>query len=62
MRLRYNKKEVYKDTYYIKQYDDNYFRIVHCKSLRQKGFEAPTKKVNTSEENITAVEEIERIS
>lgn len=61
MRFKYNKKEVYKDTYYIKQYDDNYFRIVHCKSLRQKGFEAP-KKVKTSEENIIAVEEIERIS
>ena len=41
MKLHYDTSEVYEEKTYLKQYNDNYFRIIHCRSVRKKGFELP---------------------
>lgn len=45
MRL-FTKNDVYKEKYYLKQYNDTYFRIVHCRAVRQKGFEECNEAVD----------------
>lgn len=39
MKFLFNKKEIYKDKYYIYYYNDNTFRIVCNKYTKEKGFE-----------------------
>ena len=39
MKLHYDTSEVYEEKTFLKQYNDNYFRIIHCRSVRKKGFE-----------------------
>lgn len=54
----YNKNQVYKDTYYLYQYNDNNIRIVHNKYTKLKGFE----ELKTSIISKIESDEIERIS
>ena len=39
MKMRFNSSEVYEEKTYLKQYNDNYFRIIYCRSVRKKGYE-----------------------
>ena len=39
MKLKYKSSEVYTEKTYLKQYNDNYFRIIYCRSVRKSGFE-----------------------
>lgn len=57
MILKFSKKQVYHEKYYLKQYNNNYFRIIYCKAVREKGFESDKKK-----NNLDKTEEIERVS
>lgn len=54
----YNKNQVYRDKYYLYQYNDNYIRIVHNKYTKLKGYE----ELMTTNNPKIEPDEIERIS
>lgn len=41
---KYNSSDVFKSTYILKKFNDNYYRLVYLKGCRQKGFESITNK------------------
>lgn len=56
MKLHFDTSEVYEEKTYLKQYNDNYFRIIYCRSVRKKGFEL------TNSEHHVDKDEVERSS
>ena len=56
MKMRFNSSEVYEEKTYLKQYNDNYFRIIYCRSVRKKGYEL------TNCEHHVDKDEVERAS
>lgn len=59
MKFMFSSNDVYKPKTYLYQYTDNYYRVVKCKAVREKGFEEIKRK---SDKIKTEKEEIERIS
>lgn len=49
MKQLFHSSEVYSEKYYLKQYNDSYFRIIHC-YVRGKGFESINKKKSSKDE------------
>lgn len=50
MDLLKTSNEVYTERYYLKQYNDSYFRIIHCRSVREKGFVSCEKEKSDKNE------------
>lgn len=53
---KYSKQEIRVEKCYLKQYNDSYFRIIFCKSVRLPGFESEKKTL------LSVQEETERCS
>ena len=50
---KYSSSDVYRSTYIIKKFTNNYFKIIYMKGLREKGFEPCFKKKKLIKKNLS---------